>query len=416
MRGFGAELRRRRLAVDMSLSQLAARTHYSKGHLSKVEHGSKPPSTDLARMCDAALEAGGELVALFSTARPGTARPGTAPPGTARAAAAPAAPQPAGAADPAVLADPPQPALRLAADLDATAAQFQAIFARCRELGHQVSPVVVLDMLVQHTRTLCALSGAATDPVRRRRLVLLAARFAEYTGWMAQEAGDERAAVDWTGSAVRLAGAVGDADMVQFALVRGADLALYRDDAAGTIDLARRAQADTRVTPRVRGLAAQREAQGHALAGDYGACMRALDRADALLAAAGTREDGAPVVGSTTLAEQGAAIAGWALHDLGRTAEAARILDAEVPRIPATAARLRTRYGVRRALAHAGAGDVQTACALAADLLPAVLQADSATIRLDLARLNRSLRRWHADPLVRELYPALAEALHTAGG
>ena len=108
-------------------------------------------------------------------------------------------------------------------------------------------------------------------------------------------------------------------------------------------------------------------------------------------------------------------IAGWALHDLGRPEEAACILDVEVPRIPATAARSRARYGVRRALAHSAAGHVDTACRLAADLLPTVQRADSATVRLDLARLARSLRRWHADPQVRELYPSLAEALHTAG-
>jgi len=416
MTGFGAELRRRRAAVGMSLGQLAARVHYSKGYLSKVEHGTKPPGADLARLCDAALDAGGALLALVPSRPVGTqgrtrGRPPGGPPG--RTPGRPPLPEEVVAELGALLDLEELPAVRLAADLDVTAAVFRGIFDRCRELGHQVSPVVVLEVLAQQTRTVRAVARVAGDPARRRRLTLLAARFAEYTGWMAQESGDDRAAVRWTESAVRIAAPVGGTDLVQFALVRGADLALYRDDAVQTIALAQRAQADPRVAARVRGLAAQREAQGHALAGDYDACMRTLDRAAALLAQAAANSDGDPAVGSTSLAEPGAMITGWALYDLGRPEDAARILDAEVPRIPATAARARSRYGVRRALAHSAAGDVDGACGLTAALLPVVQRADSATVRLDLSRLARSLRRWHANPRVRDLYPALAEALHT---
>ncbi|MFD0488329.1 helix-turn-helix domain-containing protein [Saccharopolyspora spinosporotrichia] len=55
---FGAELRRLRIAAGMALSELARRVHYSKGYLSKVETGLKPAQPDLARRCDAALDAG----------------------------------------------------------------------------------------------------------------------------------------------------------------------------------------------------------------------------------------------------------------------------------------------------------------------------------------------------------------------
>src|SRR5712691_8480530 len=61
---FGVELRRRRVAAGWSLRQLAERIHYSKSYLSKVENGSKPPAVDLARRCDAALNAGGRLAEL----------------------------------------------------------------------------------------------------------------------------------------------------------------------------------------------------------------------------------------------------------------------------------------------------------------------------------------------------------------
>jgi len=47
----------------MSLSELARRTNFSKGYLSKVENGAQVPSTTVIRQCDGALDAGGELIA-----------------------------------------------------------------------------------------------------------------------------------------------------------------------------------------------------------------------------------------------------------------------------------------------------------------------------------------------------------------
>ncbi|MGW7097857.1 nSTAND1 domain-containing NTPase [Streptomyces sp. NPDC054838] len=59
---FAAELRRLRRRRNVSLSDLARSIHYSKGYLSKIENGRKPPTPDVARRCDEALDAGGELV------------------------------------------------------------------------------------------------------------------------------------------------------------------------------------------------------------------------------------------------------------------------------------------------------------------------------------------------------------------
>jgi transcriptional regulator with XRE-family HTH domain len=48
----------------VSLRELARRTHYDAGHLSKVLKGYKPASTELAARLDAALDADGSLLAL----------------------------------------------------------------------------------------------------------------------------------------------------------------------------------------------------------------------------------------------------------------------------------------------------------------------------------------------------------------
>jgi WD40 repeat protein/transcriptional regulator with XRE-family HTH domain len=61
---FGGELRRLRVQRGVSLAGLSRLVHYSKGYLSKIENGDKPVTLDVARRCDAALGAGGSLVAL----------------------------------------------------------------------------------------------------------------------------------------------------------------------------------------------------------------------------------------------------------------------------------------------------------------------------------------------------------------
>ncbi|MGW5849765.1 nSTAND1 domain-containing NTPase [Streptomyces sp. NPDC055254] len=78
---FPAQLRRLRGQRGLSLADLARRTHYSKGYLSKIETGSKRPTADVARRCDEVLRAEGRLLRLVAEREP-----------------APGAPEPAGAA------------------------------------------------------------------------------------------------------------------------------------------------------------------------------------------------------------------------------------------------------------------------------------------------------------------------------
>ncbi|HEX6340541.1 ATP-binding protein [Umezawaea sp.] len=61
---FGGELRRLREEAGLSQSAFAARIHYSKGYLSKVETGRATGNHEFARACDDALTAGGVLTAL----------------------------------------------------------------------------------------------------------------------------------------------------------------------------------------------------------------------------------------------------------------------------------------------------------------------------------------------------------------
>jgi tetratricopeptide (TPR) repeat protein/transcriptional regulator with XRE-family HTH domain len=62
---FGEHLRTLRMDRGLSLADLSLLVHYSKGYLSKVETGDKPPTAQLARGCDQALGAEGGLLRLL---------------------------------------------------------------------------------------------------------------------------------------------------------------------------------------------------------------------------------------------------------------------------------------------------------------------------------------------------------------
>jgi transcriptional regulator with XRE-family HTH domain len=421
-----------RMAAGLSLAQLGDLLHYSKGHLSKIENGSKSPSPELARMSDAVLGADGALISL-APVQPSETQLAEADSDDDEVWQMNLSDtgiswfQPVDRRD--VLAMTTSSLLGFGLStqgLSATAKEptalevFRGLFDQFRSLGQTASPGAVLPPVIAQTHVLRGLSARAPADLKNDFLVL-GARFAEYAGWMAQESGKDQAALWWTAKAVRMAAAGDDQDLAAYSLVRRALVALYREDAMQTIRLARQAQISPQTPRRIRGLAAQREAQGHALAGDHNACMESLERARELLDDAAETSEAAeasdtsrgPVLGSVNLPDPVAMVTGWCLYELGRPKEASEILDAEVARISPKALRSRARFGVRRALAHAANGQLEHACALTSELLPITDVVSSATIATDLRRLARTLARWHTNPAVRELYPALTASLST---
>jgi transcriptional regulator with XRE-family HTH domain len=390
---FGEELRRKRLTTGLSLAQLAHIVHYSKPHLSKVERGIKTPGRDLARLCDAALDANGELTSLISP-KPASRRQVLA----AGALAAPAICLCGSAASG-------------NAEHTDLAGIFRAQLDHYRKLGQTTDPAILVSVLAGQLTVIQKIAGH-TGQRASQPLLIIASRYAEYTGWLVQETGADFGALRWTRQAIDLANAAGDSDFAAYGLVRHALMTLYRGDAAQTTQLAERAQASA-LTPRIRRLAAAREAQGHAIAADYDSTMRALDRASALLSAA-TPDAGQPVIGTANLVDPAEMTRGWCLYDLGRPRDAARIIDRQLATIPEGATRAQARYGVRRALAYAAAGDIDHACLLTSDLLDDLMRVRSATIATDLRALARTLGRHLKSPAVRDLSPRLGTAVHAA--
>jgi transcriptional regulator with XRE-family HTH domain len=392
---FGAQLRRRRVAAGISIGELARRINYSKSYVSKIENDIRSPTSIMARLCDRALDAGGELTALVAPVQPeGSDNPEEMelerPAATVLGHAAGRGSLP--------LVD------------EHVIAGMRASFDQLRALGRIASPMTVLPQAIALADTLRVLTGDNPEPIRGE-LLWLASRVAEYVGWMSQEAGDDRGALWWTERAVRFATDGRNPQLASWALVRRAEIALYQQDALSIIELSRRAQRDRTVSPRILGQAARCEAQGHALAGDLDNHQRALDRAARLLTEGDPADDPVTMLGSASVDNQISLTQGWSLFDLGRPAEGAAVLDRQTMDIPETARRARARFGARRALAHAYSGEVDHACVLTPQVLDDAVRVDSATVRTDLRQLARIFSRYRDSTLVNEIYPDLARAI-----
>ena len=418
-RRIGVELRRLRLDRGLSLGELSRRLHYDKGYLSRVESGTRRPSADLVRRCDAVLRTDGQLERSFLY-RPSTPHDrgddvlGVLSTDEVGRVAHPDEP----------ISPDAHRARRSAATWTATAGSvaavlatdrstydsFLAVLTLLRHRGRTSPPALVLPSVVTELHALRAVITAAPGTARSRYL-LLAAEFAEFAGWMAEDAGHPAGAVEWTRRAATYARASGDADLPAHAMVRLANATMYRGDGRRTVDLARGAQESTAVSARIRGMAALREAQGHALLGDGADCRRALDRGRSLLAQAdGLRS----ALGLHSVTDPSGLIHGWCLFDLGEPARAAEVLSAELGSVPEGSRRSRGRFGVRLALTLAAAGDVDGAAVMAADALAHAVVVDSTTIRVDVRRLVRELARWPRHVALQPIRPIIEDALRPA--
>ena len=417
---FGSELRRRRMAEGLSLADLSRLVNYSKSHLSKVETGVKAAGRDLAGRCDAVLRADGALLRLLPVEAAPIRQPAGGPDGLDLSWLIRLDPD--GQGEFAAVARRGVPAAGAQGMLGWTVAMggprrpagqleyegFLRMFDVVRVLGQTLPPAMLMPVLITHTHALRLLAPSA-PPESRGQLWRLAARYAEFTGWMAQESGNDAHALLWTDQAVEYAGNGEDRRLAAYALVRRAEIAMYQARPRETVALAQHAQ-QLDCGTHVRGLAAQREAQGHALAGDVRGCEQALDRAARWLAQPDGDEP-LPALGSSNVGDATAMAAGWCAVDLGRPREASELLRVQLSRVPATAHRMKARIGARYLLALVGAGEVEQACAHVPQVLEWYGDVGSATIRADLRRLLQTLNRWPAAPHVRRVVPELTAAL-----
>jgi transcriptional regulator with XRE-family HTH domain len=348
------ELRRER---GLTGSDLARRAQVSPGQISNLERGRRSPTAPVAAACDEALGARGELIALASRCRSA-------------------------------------PRMSQGADVEATVAAYSAILESLRDLGRTSGPRPVSATLAASARTLCHLA-AGTDGDRARPVWLLAARFAEYAGWMAQESGDHAAALNWTGRAVAWGKKGGDEAIAAYALVRQAMISQHRGEPRAAVEFARQAAMHPAATPRIRAHATRREAQGRALLGDLHGCLASLDQCAGLLGE--PADPASPQWGPRADGQTFRLIRASCLVTLRMFSQAADLFDAGLGDISASGNSL-TRFQARQAVAYMGLGHPEIASGLLMTVMPAIERLDSATIRAELRHVLDEAARHQLTP------------------
>ena len=243
-------------------------------------------------------------------------------------------------------------------------------------------------------------------------LLRVGAGYAEFAGWLAQDSGSPAVATEWYRRALELAEAAGDDRMAGFVLMRRSVQAIGARRGAQAAQLARAAQRNgDPSTLRVRAIAAQMEAVGHAVDGSGSDADRALDRVAHIVADSLTTElvIGDPSVGRYCDLGLYLDITRAKCHlELQRGDAAveafAKVLDA----LPPEYHRDRGQYLGRLAQAYVLAGAPTEACAAAQDALAiAVGTGSSRTIR-DLRTLMQQLQPWAKTAPVVKLHRLLA--------
>jgi tetratricopeptide (TPR) repeat protein len=246
------------------------------------------------------------------------------------------------------------------------------------------------------------------------RLLRVEARWAEFAGWLSDDAGDAQAADYWMDRAMTMSQDSGDRLMTSYILMRHSQRASERGDAQRTVALAQAAQQRPRtLTPAVHALSAVREAQGHALASDAAACQSKLDEAHRVLDDRADHTAGGPF---DTLGTHYATHTYVTVHEaqcwawLGRHDRAAATLSGALASWPAALHRDAGLHQARLARAYATDGQPDRAAHDGVAALKIARSTKSARIMVELGMLDRQLSEHVALPATREFRDIYAAA------
>ncbi len=455
---FGAELRRLRLKAGLTQRDLAARVNFHFTLIGKVEIAERFPTPELADACDEALAADGMLTRLCALTI-ALGRHEDRPSSVLRINASNAADQGCyaaerdqgpelvsgwpGTTDGGEIADEGDVTmsmtrrqllrssggalpLSMAAGLGASPApahavepshlgsdtldSFRRMLAEHSAMDNAIGPRYLFDVVRAQLGVLVELRQVAL-PAVRGELLGLCARYAEFAGWLCQDSGDARGATAWCDRALEWAQAAGDDAMTAFVLIRKANQATARRDYDYAVSLASAAQADRGPASRpMRVLAALQQAHSHAAGGGSGGCDQALEAANSLLE---TEADGASGTDEPVLArycELGLYLEiKRAVCDvqLGRTAAAVAGLSRIIDTLPPAHQRDRGQYMAQLAAAHAAAGEVEQACAVAGEALTIARSTGSQRTIAEVRGLSAQLDHAAMTPAVRLLRESL---------
>ncbi len=238
--------------------------------------------------------------------------------------------------------------------------------------------------------------GHALDTVAgatRQELLGTGSRVAEFLGWLFQDLGDFRTAAYWSDRSMEWAQEAADDHMQSYVLFRKANQATAQAQAQRAVGLARAAQRVPGTAPRITALAAQQEAQGHALMGNPKAALAKFDEAHALASQVnGTDPDRTLDTSYCTPAYVEMQRANCWI-DLGDPRRAAQLFEAELAAVPQAFRNDRGVYLARLARAHVAAGEPERGADAATKALGIAGQTGSARTMNELAAVLRAADR-----------------------
>ena len=225
---------------------------------------------------------------------------------------------------------------------------------------------------------------------------------------MYEDVNNASVANQWYDRAVEWAYRSQNTDVLASALSMKSHSAWIERDSARAIDLAEASLRIPGTSAAVRALASQQLARGFALAGDSENTERMLDEAEKLTAVAAENPEAQPpwvYFHSTAGLQMQRAIA---YTDLGKGAEAARLLVAGLAQMDGGFKRDRGRRTAQLALAYAAAGEVAAGASSAVEAARYAVETGSSQTVTSIRRTCRVLRsRWPDHPAVREMDDAL---------
>jgi transcriptional regulator with XRE-family HTH domain len=236
------QLRAARRAAGLSLRELAAQVHYSRGYLHDLETGRRRPTPDTAARLGLAL--GVDLPLSDEDER------------LAWTATHPSRPEP-GAAD-----------------------HLGVILAGLRRLEDTTGAAAVLPPVLAHVDLVASLADEVPE---RDRLAVVdqLGQWAQFAGWLHAATGDHQGATDYYGRALSAALEANRPDLAATALSMRGHMSWQTRKAGPLLSLTEAALRQA-VGPAVRLVAMQQLARGHALAGQTAEADRAMERADRL--------------------------------------------------------------------------------------------------------------------------------------
>ncbi|MQS12208.1 hypothetical protein F7Q99_07845 [Streptomyces kaniharaensis] len=256
-----------------------------------------------------------------------------------------------------------------------------------------------LDSVTRHVQLLDRLQQNAGGHARDE-LLTIGARTAEFLGWLNQDLGDFDQALYWSDRAMEWAQETGDDVMAAYVLFRKSNQATARRNAQQAVSLARAAQRSAGATPRIRALAAQQEAQGHALMGNQRFAQTKFDEAHER---ADTPDDSHAddaldlAYCTPTYIEMQRANC---LIELGDPHTAVGMFEAELRVLPPIYRNDQGVYLSRLARAYAISGEPEQAAAAADRALSIAIDTESARAMSELSAAGKALQRWSAVPEV----------------